>query len=378
MKVTPRIFLILITAAVIALSAAQWMLQCHLTPLIRKGLPAISRGTGLDWRIEGAAANLLARSASIAGLTAVLQDTGSTPPLLSVDRATVAIGWMSLLREILYIRNLSVENAHLVLIRQTDGTITLPGGPRTPPETGAIPEMPEPADRLPGETAPPVAKSPVLPKIALRKAAVSATMSYEDRTQGGGGLPPVAIDFTVVAEDLFTYGDLPPAEWGLLKLRSTSPTHPGAFAADLDIRLAPLTDPATASMAVGGRILDVRLRDFGNLTDATGVTGDSADITVQLDIREGVFLDGSRITVSLRNPELTGELRETHKRLSLPGSVTLIIPIRGTLATPAINIPQAITHSLLKTIADNPDHMLDQITIDGKPLRDRLRKRKKD
>jgi len=378
MKLIIKTLLIILTAVVITLAAVQWLLQRRLTPLIQEALPDISREAGLELRIEGASINLLAGAAAISGLTGRLPDRNDDPPVLSVDRANVSIGWFSLFREILCIRNLSVDNARLVITRQPDGTLRLPGGGLQPPgkqpdsEEPPAPDVAEPATATPSET--PFS----MPRVALQKAAFSVAFVYDDQTRGGDNPSTVAIDLSVIAEDLFTYGDLPPSEWGVVKLTSVSSTHPGAFAADLEFRVAPLPDPSAASMTVEGRILGVKLREFGDLTDATGITGDSADITVQLNILEGSFQKGSMINVSLRNPELTGELREKNKRITLPGSVTLAIPIRGTLSAPTVNIPQAVTHSLLKTIADNPDAILDQVTIDGKSIRDRLRKSRKD
>jgi hypothetical protein len=64
--------------------------------------------------------------------------------------------------------------------------------------------------------------------------------------------------------------------------------------------------------------------------------------------------------------------------VTLPATVTLVIPIRGTLESPDVNIRQAITQSLLRNIADNPEVMLEQITIDGKSLRERLNMKNRD
>ena len=381
MKKMFKVLIGFITLVVIVLVAVQWLLQSRLTPLIRQALPGISREAGLDIDIERASVNLFAGAASVSRLTARLPDNPDNPPALSIDRAKASIGWVSLLRKIVYIRNLTLKNARFTIVRQADGRILLPGGSLQPTKEPPIIETPEtppaPSEIEPSAgTSEPLSSS--LPKIALKKADFSAAFIYEDRTRDVNNPSRVALNLTLIAEDLFTYGDLPPEAWGLLKLKSTSPSHPGAFAADIEARLAPLTSLATASLTAEGRILNVNLRELGDLAETLGVTSESADISLELDVREGIFASGSTITATIRNAELTGSLREKNKRVSLPATVTLVIPIRGSLEAPEVNIRQAITQSLLRNIADNPEVMLEQITIDGKSLRERLNMKNRD
>lgn len=367
-----------VTLVVIVLVAVQWLLQSRLTPLIHQALPGISREAGLDIGIERASVNLFAGAASVSRLTARLPDNPDQPPALSIDRAKASIGWVSLFRKIVYIRDLTLKNARFTIVRQADGRILLPGGGLQPPGEPPMVEPPPASAEIKPPAGTPEPRPSSLPKIALGKADLSAAFIYEDRTRDGINPSRLVLDLTLLAEDLFTYGDLPPEAWGLLKLKSTSPSHPGAFAADIEARLAPLTHPATASLTAEGQILNVNLNELGDLAETLGVASESADIAMKLDVREGIFASGSSITATLRNAELTGSLREKNKRVTLPATVTLVIPIRGTLEAPDVNIRQAITQSLLRNIADNPEVMLEQITIDGKSLRERLNMKNRD
>lgn len=381
MKKIYKIIAVLIILVVIALEALQWTLQSRLTPLVQKMLPDISREMGLNVRVERVSVNLFSGKIRISRLMALLPAaTPANPPFLSIERASASLGWMSLFQKVIFVRSLSLHNACITIVRQPDGRIFLPDNDLrlgAKPSTAAthVPPSTMQGDDSPSIISPATPLSS-LPKIALGKANFSAAVIFEDQIHGTDHPSRVKLDVTLIAEDLFTYGDLPPEEWGVLKLQSSSPSHPGAFAADIDVRLAPLSDPATASFTATGQILNVNLRELEGLADILNMTSDSSDIALLLNVREGVFQKGSCITTTVHNAELIGALREKYKRISLPKLITLIIPIRGTLEAPELNVPQAITQSLLKNIADNPDDMLDQFTIDGKSLRSRLKKLK--
>ncbi len=362
---------------VTALAGGQWVLKTRLTPRVNKALERLSSTTGFEIRTQDASASLFAGRVIFTGVSARRAGASGTPPSLSFDRISATAGWINLLRDVRHVESLSIENARITIRRQPDETLRLPiadgAAARTPPV--AIP--PTGGTRTVATPSPPVAPDP-MPKIAIKSASLTGKLIYEDATGGDPQTAPLSLDLSITATDLRTYGKRPPAEWGWMRMQTTRPTHPGTFAADVTFRLSPFGDPDSASLTAEGQLLQVRPRELGNLTDALGITGDAADIDLNLDIVNGVFQQDSTLRVVLHNAELAGDLRERYHRITLPAVITLILPVRGTLAEPTINTRQAITHSLLKNLADQPEAMLDQITIDGESIRGRLRRPRRD
>ncbi len=379
MKTFAKTLLAVLIVLAVVMGLLQWLLQSHLTPMMHRALPQVSEATGLDIRMDAAFVNLFAGQAGITGLAAYVPNTAGMPPTVSLDRAFADLDWLSLLRRTIRITDLAIDNARITIIRQADGKMLLPGGERPIPRT--LPDRsPEPSEEqppMPDEQPdiPPPSVPSTLPRILIRKAGFTAGMTYEDRTKNEDVPSRIGVDIEVAAKDIATFGNPPPGEWGQIRLTSSSPTHPGAFQAEVELRVAPILAPATITMTAKGRMANVNLRELGNLTDTLGITGDSADITLDLDVRGNRFHRGSVIQASIRHAALTGELREKNPRVSLPEQITLVIPVGGTLTAPEFSLTQAVTQSLLRNLADNPDFVLDQITIDGKSLRERLGRR---
>lgn len=376
MKFILKLFLIVVVALAGLLLAAQVLINRRLNPEIQKALPAISSESGLDIRLGGAAVNLFVGIASANALAIHTPGNTNLPPLVSVDRASVSLGWLHLFQKVLYIKNISVDNAVFTLVRTADGGLRLPTLPPATPDTEDPAATEPPAPETGTEPAAPAGDSH-MPKIAIKRADISSRLVYEDRMDRDQPAR-VVLDIRLGAEDVYTYGDLPEEDWGVVRLQGHSSSHPDVFKIDILARVAPAMNPATASLTIEGSILNVNLKELGTLAKDLDVTSESADATVQLKILEGEFQKGSSVTLTLRKAELTGELKKKYKRIVLPETVSLLIPVKGTLESPAINVAQAVTHSLLKNIADNPDYLLDQITIDGKSLRDRMKKGKRD
>lgn len=380
MKLTLKLFLILVAVLAALLLSVQVLINRRLAPAMQKALPEISRQAGFDIGIDDVSLNLFMGCANADGLDIRIPDSTAIPPVLSIKRTSVDLGWTRLFQKIIYISDISVEKAVFTVVRTSDGSIRLPAltslgstTEMTNPPPIEVSQEPTTNLELPGAV--PTAR---LPKIALKQARISTSAVYEDRSVKDTAPLRVVLDLTLSAEDLYTYGDLPSADWGEIRLLGRSTSHPGTLNTDIFIRTAPVMNPATASFTVDGNVLNINLKDLGDLLKELEVTSESADMALQLSIIEGVFQEGSSVTLTLRHAELAGKLKEKHKRVVLPETLTLEIPIKGTLESPQINVPQAVTHSVLKLLADNPEYILDQITIDGKSLRDRLKKSKRD
>lgn len=365
MKKTARISAFIVVGLLAIMLLLQWGLQKQLTPVVQRVLPLIQQQTGLQVELEHAAINLFLGEVVLRELMAVHPEVGDTP-LLSVPRAGVAIRWKPLLQGHLVIRDLALDNAHVTLVRMPDGRVPIPEmaeAPVPPPD----PEPEVPVDPAVEET--PV----VIPPAVLEKADVSVFLTYEDRATDEAAPRSITLELQLAAQNIATWPFQGDDAWGHVRIQSASTSHPGAFAADLDIRLAPLVDIDAISADVTGRVMDVNLDAFGDLVDKIGVNSESVDITLDLRIRDHAFASGSVIKATVRNGQLTGDLERKNRNVRLPETISLHLPVSGTLDAPSINVTQAITQSVLRNIADNPDYILDEIRVDGQSLRDRLR-----
>ncbi|HAS83878.1 MAG TPA: hypothetical protein DCS43_14685 [Verrucomicrobia bacterium] len=375
-KIFRRVIIFTVLMAVV-LMAVQLLLNVRLNPEIKKALPALQDDTGLAIDIGQASVNVFSGSGRVEGLKVGKIDPRMLSPTLTMGPASLSIAWIPLLRKITRIEDFNIPRAELTLVRTPASRVRIPAATPVPPSPATDPRTNAPAtpDTAPEEPADTLSiRRPVLPKLAIRQARAALRIIYEDQAQD----PVLRLlqDVTVEAHDIYTYGDLAPDDWGTIQLTGHAADKPDVWKLDLVARVAPVSDPAVASFSLDGTLKNLNLAALGTLTEEIGIRSESADITVSIKVLDGIFQSDTRVILTLRNAQLTGKLKQKNKHISLPSSVTIEIPVGGTLEKPSVNVLQAITHSVLKTFAANPDQVLDQITIDGKSLRSRIDKLK--
>ncbi len=352
--------LLLVAGMALLLVALQLLLNARLNPEIRKALPALQAETGLTLDIGQASVNIFSGHGRAEGLKISKPDPRLLSPALTMDSASLSIAWTPLLHNITRIEDANIPQAELTLLRTPAGRVRIPAAtPGQPPPAAPKPspptsDSPGPSTEGPSDTL--ASRSPVLPKFAIRKGQAALRVIYEDQTQ----VPVLRRiqEVTLQAQDIFTYGDLAPADWGTIHLTGHAAGNTNACMLDLVARVAPVSDPAVASFSLEGGLKNINLAELGTLTEAIGIVSESADITLKATVLDGVFQSDARLILTLRNARLSEKLSKKIKRISLPPLVTIEIPVGGTLEKPVINVEQAILHSVLKTFAANPLQLL--------------------
>jgi hypothetical protein len=214
-----------------------------------------------------------------------------------------------------------------------------------------------------------------LPKVQIDSLTFDTLFKYADHKTESGKPVNIGLDLNIDAENIATFVPQGTSgDWGTITIKGKGHNNPDAFIVDITADVAPLTDPASPSFKAKGSIAAFKPEELGEVQDEIGITGSSADLKLEIVVENGAFLKGSKLVATLHDARLTGKLKRKHKRVKLPPDVSITIPIKGTLAEPKISIVQAVTASVLRNLKNNPDYLLDNISVDGKSLRDRLKK----
>jgi hypothetical protein len=395
MKIVLRAIAVLAILIMLVLAGIQGVLQAKLTGIVQQQL-ALSRTAPFEQTtVEHVRFNLFTGKLE-ARLVAVPNTDSlvSHPHMLAAPLITARIAWPDLLRGIINIRHLEVPQLTLTIIRDADGAWNLPWLPQTKPapiETPAevqaerettLPtppkDQPPPRDiTLPSDDEHlELVLSPLRTKrlLHIANANLKVTIIYIDKHTDPDEFPLIW-QGSVTASGIFTYGYLPEAFWGSIRIDGSAADAPQNLSTEIEIRLAPLLEPEEASFTMEGHVLSIPLSRIAPWQEATGIDAEALDIRASLSSEQGILQSGAHLSLKAQNANVTSQANRRLRNLSLPAITKIHIPVSGTLQNPTINLAQAITQSLLETMKENPDALFDQIRIDGKSLRERIRTR---
>jgi len=366
-------------AVVVILLGLQIFLNHGLNPVVQNVLPTVSEKLGTKVSLGDVSINLFG-GALTAEDAAVANPAGfEEPNILAVDRIGLDVSLPALLDRVVRVSDADIENAVFTLERNTAGDINLQKLQEQMPKssaTNAAPaETPPPAVAEQPKAEPAEQESvPEVPKFQLDNLAFNALFEYVDYKTANASPLRLGLDLKVAAQNVVTFGEKPENEWGTIAITGGLHEKPDTFTVDIIIRIAPLTDPATPSFKTEGKITAMNLDKLGDLSEEIGINSSSVDLTVNLNVEAGAFREGSRLVATVHDAKPTGKLKRKYKRVKLPSDLSITIPIAGSLAKPEIHIAQAVTTSILRNIKKNPDYLLENISVDGKPLGERLDK----
>ena len=367
----------LIVVLVIVLVGLQLFLNHGLNPAVQKALPEVSKRVGVDVAVGDVSLNLFGGSI-VADSVRIANPKGfKERDVFTLERTVLDVGLLALTKGILEVSEATVKDAWLTLVRNGEGDVNvaviregLPQPePTEEPQTPAEPQAPE-SPETPAEPSAPAE----MPKVQINQLAFNTRFGFVDYKTDKPEPNRVSLDLALKATDIATFGERAESEWGRVAISGSLHDKPEAFVTDIQARVAPLSEPLLASFTATGNIMAIDMRELGKLSDEIGVASQSVDITLNLTVRDGAFIAGSELVAALHDAELVGDLKKKHDGVKLPPEISLTIPVSGTLAKPIISIQQAITISVLRNLAKNPDYILDNVTVDGKSLRQRLNK----
>lgn len=387
MKRGSKVLGILIVGVVVVVVAVQFFLNRALNPMVQKALPQVSESLGLEVGVDAVSLNLFAGALGVDAIRVSNPPGFKEPHVLTIDDTSLDVGMLALLRGIVEVSDAAVEDAVLMVVRNQAGEVNLAGlqapevdreGRKKPRKRPDDPPSDAPEDKPddgPGEPAPDVEAPAEMPRVRVKALAFNSRFAFVDHKTSSGEAPHrVDLELGVDARNVTTFEASQDTAPGTIHISGHLRQNPELFKTDMTVQLAPLVDPQHAGFTANGSIMAIDIRELGALAEETGVSGETADLAVALTVSDGTFSPGSKLEATLRNPKLVGELKRKHQHVTLPETVTFTVPVSGTLKKPVIRLDQAITVSLLRNLADNPELVLDNVTIDGKSLRERLRK----
>jgi hypothetical protein len=360
-----KITLSILAILVLIIVTINIILFFGMTGMAKKYLPEIQKTTGFNIDFNRIWATLPGGTVKISGLMVNNPKEGSknSISLLSVDHINANIGLFSLLRGIVDISSLKIENASLNIIRTRDGKFNA-GGTGDKTRTGSRENgrdshgetAQEQADTETGETPgkDQASSSQSAPaKASLGKVQIDTVVEYTDYKAVPVNGAKIRLNLKITADNISTFGD-PDRETGVFSITGSMADKPDSFVIDIKGKIAPLINSRKPTFDIDGTIANIRTEDFKELADSMGVEIGRADIDLHVRCRKGSFTrEASFVNATINNLQASGKLASVGKGASL-SSATLSIPLKGTIQAPDFDP----IGSILQTLTGN----IDQIT----------------
>ena len=361
MKTNFKVIASIFALGLVILTILHIFLQYGLTKAMRDVvLPRIKQETGIDVQVGHLSIN-------VAGGRLILKNVSIRNPegfilenLTSADRIEVVVDIASLFRQKpLRVKKVELRNAVVNVVRNRGGELNinalqerLPIRPEQPVPAGQ--PRPETGGREPqtGQPAPGPVEPKPLPEVLIETLQCSAKLRYLD-------MKYESLDLTLVlrvdGQGLSTQRD-PETPWGEVALTGSLGDDRSRFVTDLDLLLAPVTDPESPSFDLTGRIMEVDPRIMQEAYSRLGIRSAPFGFDPRLYCREGAF-EQSRIALNLTDIKLEDKLAKRLGGMGSIASLRFVVPVEGTIQSPTIDVAGALrsaiggnTQSLLESL----------------------------
>ncbi|MBU4211616.1 MAG: AsmA family protein [Kiritimatiellae bacterium] len=345
MKKTLIVIVVLLMAAVIGL---QLFLAYGLTDSMRQlVLPMAKDRWNLDVTLERVSVNLLGGSLSIHGVHVINPPGFDDQSMITMKRFKLTIGLLALFRGgIAEIEKATIRDASLSVVRNREGVLNIE--PALEAIHTAMSNAPAAAPgaagpATPGDATPHVRR---IPDIAIRQIEVKTLLQYVDHKISE---PPfrLGLDIQVRLKDITNYGR-DDVMSGTINLLGHILTTDRKCAFDLNGRIAPIKDPSRLSFDLTGSIQTIDFNNFQDLAKRCGFEKGQISGTMTLYCEQGVFdPEKSVLHLTFNKVKLTKEQQEQFSGIPFPETFKALVPVKGTLTNPEIDIREA----LMKTLA---------------------------
>ncbi|MFC1451873.1 hypothetical protein ACFLSJ_00850 [Verrucomicrobiota bacterium] len=376
MKRTHRIAAVAVIAALAIVIGTQFALSRYLTAVVRaKALPAAERALGVDvdvrdvrFRLPGGILRL--SDLRVGNPPGFDERDALSAALCRFDLALVPLlfGDVAISRvfvdgaKIRIVRNRSEQVNAQLLGRTAELSMERRRGPSGGP-AAAVRREPEgvPAGPRTGDG----------PDIRIDDLVLAGDLEYVDHLAGDGPFR-ICMALELKAEGLTTVGQAG-EEWSPILLRGHLSDDPEAFVMELRGRLGPLVDASKLDFDLEGGIAAVDPGKLGPAADGMGVSGRSASLAVRAVCRAGRYdRAASSLSLTLKEPRLTGRAAETFPGIDLPAEITITAPLGGTLMNPDVKWEAAATHAFLSCFSSGVDSLLESASVNGRPVAELL------
>lgn len=347
MKTSFKVLGAIMGLGLVILVCLHLFLQYGLTKTMREVvLPRIKERTGIDVRVGRLSLNVPGGIIYLNELEVKNPEGFLLENLASIDRIRMEFDLISLLKQKpILLHNIEVENALVNIVRSQDGRFNLQELQPKPPPDRVPPAQDTPSDPAAApsdQPVPPPEKKPEpLPEILIQGFSCDVVVRYLDFKLNQ---LDIALDLGVSGSNLSTLRD-PAAGWGDLAIIGSLGNDHASFVTDLDIRLAPVSDPETPSFDLAGRIMEIDPRIMEEAYDKLGIRSAPFGLEPGIYCRQAVFTN-SAIALHVRDIQFDERLSDHLGGMASIDELRFMVPVAGTLQAPTSDLESALKSAL--------------------------------
>ncbi|MBI2439940.1 MAG: hypothetical protein HYV35_01060 [Lentisphaerae bacterium] len=336
------IIIVALLAAVIV--ALQLFLAYGLTDSLRKWiLPMAKERWNLDATVGSVSVNLLGGSLALKGVEIINPPGFDEVSMLTMKRFKLKIGLPALFHGgIAEIKKAVIRDTTLSVIRNREGAVNI--GPVVAAFSSAASNAPAPtpAPSAAGEATDTGRK---IPDFVIRQMEAKTRVEYVDHQISEPAMQ-LSFDLEARLKDIANYGR-DDSMSGTLNLLGQILSGERACAFDLNGRIAPIKDPAKLSFDLTGSIQTIDLAHFQALAKRGGFEKGQVSGTMTLYCQQGVFdPEKSILHLTFSQVKLTPERQKRLGGIPFPATFKALVPVKGTLSNPEIDVWQAFVKTL--------------------------------
>jgi hypothetical protein len=361
MKINFKVIALVFTLGLVILTILHIFLQYGLTKAMRDVvLPRIKQETGIDVQVGRLSVNVAGGRLFLKNVSIRNPEGFALENLASADRIEVVVDIVSLFRQKpVRVKKVELKNAVVNVVRNRTGELNfnalqerLTTRPEQPIPAGQ--PRPEPGGREPptGHLAPGPVESTPLPEVLIETLQCGAKLRYLDMNYESLDL---TLALKVDGQGLSTQRD-PETPWGEVALTGSLGDDRTCFVTDLDLQLAPVTDPQSPSFDLTGRIMEIDPRIMQEAYSRMGIRSAPFGFDPRLHCRNGTF-ERSKVALNLTDIKLEDKLSDRLGGMGSIASLRFVVPVEGTLQSPSIDV----AGSLRSAIGGNTQSLLDAL-----------------
>ncbi len=350
MKTSFRVLGLIFTLGLVILVSLHLIMLRGLTKALRDVvLPRVKQETGIDVKVGRLSMNLANGFLFLNDVEVRNPEGFLLENLASVERVNVAVDIPSLFKQkLIHVTEIEVENVLVNVIRNKAGEINLnklqeglPQPTQPPAESLSDKKMP-PAGQVPPVQEPSVEQeSKPLPEILIDSLQGNATLRYVDFKLNE---LDIALDLSVKGQAISTQR-APDTPWGDIGIAGSLGDKRASFVTDLNLKLAPVTDPQKPSFDLTGKILEIDPTIMDRIYDSLNIRSAPFGLDPEFHCRAGQF-ENSLIALNFRDIELETGLANSLGGIGSIGSLRFVVPVEGSLQKPRIDIQTALMSAI--------------------------------
>ena len=367
-----KIIVIALALCVILVAGIQLFLAYGLTDSLRKWVvPAIKTKYNADVSISRISVNLLGGALNVHGIKVANPPGFDEPLMLLVERCGLKVGLPALFKAgSADIQKAVLKDLILNISRNKDGALNLDQilsamqSQKSASSSGETSAAGQPESG---------AKQRAFPNIIIKKMEIVTKLNYYDWQIGQPF--KLGIEMDIQLSNIANYG-FDDSLSGVINLHGNILENDKKCAFDLNGRISPIADPLLVSFDLAGSMQTIDLKTFKGLIENIGLQEGKASGTITLVCRKGQF-DPEKSALRLKFSDIvpTKEKADKMGGIPMPSTLNMIIPIRGPLSNPQINVAEAFiksmtsedtVNSILKGIIDSKGAKSDGAVKDGK------------